>query len=111
MPLTLYEITIPVFIKELNILSKLLQKGVEHARDKGNEVSEEGLVDARLIGDMKGLGFQSMFLFSFPSFSPSSIFSIFVVAGTVVLWGLVRCGMMFTPRAVTDGRKLTQKQK
>jgi hypothetical protein len=66
MSLTLYEITIPVFIRELNILSKLLQLGVDHAKDSGNAVTEQSLVDARLIADMQTLAFQSMSLSPLP---------------------------------------------
>jgi hypothetical protein len=67
MPLTLYDITISLFIKELNILSKLLQRGADYAKDPSNAVTEEALVDARLVADMKGLVFQGLF-------SPSSLF-------------------------------------
>jgi hypothetical protein len=59
---TLYEITIPVFIKQLTTLSKLLEEGVAHAKDSSNAVTEESLVDARLIADMQTLAYQSMSL-------------------------------------------------
>ncbi|KAH8751885.1 hypothetical protein BGZ57DRAFT_774568 [Hyaloscypha finlandica] len=55
---TLYETTIPVFIRQLNILSKLLGHGIAHAADSSNEVTEQSLVDARLIEDMQPLAYQ-----------------------------------------------------
>ncbi len=58
MSVSLYEITIPVFIKQLRTLERLLEKGVAHARDQANALTEEGLVHARLIADMKDLVFQ-----------------------------------------------------
>ncbi len=62
MSVSLYEITIPVFIKHLKTLERLLEKGVEHAKDAGNKVTEDGLVHARLIDDMRDLAFQSELL-------------------------------------------------
>jgi hypothetical protein len=64
---TLYEITIPIFIKELTTLSKLLEKGVAHAKDSANAVTEESLVDARLIADMQTLAYQGTILSLTPS--------------------------------------------
>jgi hypothetical protein len=55
---TLYETTIPVFIRQLQILSKLLEHGVAHAKDSDNAVTEQSLVDARLIADMQTLAYQ-----------------------------------------------------
>jgi hypothetical protein len=55
---TLYETTIPVFIRQLNILSKILERGVAHAKDGANAVTEQSLVDARLISDMQTLAYQ-----------------------------------------------------
>lgn len=55
---TLYETTIPVFIRQLNILSKILERGVAHAKDSANAVTEQSLVDARLISDMQTLAYQ-----------------------------------------------------
>jgi len=55
---TLYETSIPVFIRQLNILSKILQRGVAHAKDPANAVTEQSLVDARLIADMQTLAYQ-----------------------------------------------------
>jgi hypothetical protein len=65
--LTLYEITVPVFIRQLNILSKLLEHGIAHAADSSNAVTEQSLVDARLIEDMQPLAYQSTYLLSFSS--------------------------------------------
>jgi hypothetical protein len=53
MPLALYQITIPVFIRQLKTLSSLLEKGRVHVA--GNEAS---LVESRLIADMGALSFQ-----------------------------------------------------
>jgi hypothetical protein len=55
---TLYETTIPVFIRQLQILSTLLNHGVAHAADSSNAVTEQSLVDARLIADMQTLAYQ-----------------------------------------------------
>ena len=55
---TLYETTITVFIRQLQILSKLLNHGVAHAADSSNAVTEQSLVDARLIADMQTLAYQ-----------------------------------------------------
>lgn len=59
MAITLYEITIPVFLKNLKVLAKLLQKGVAHAADSGNEVTESKLTEAKLVADMGDLVYQS----------------------------------------------------
>jgi hypothetical protein len=53
MPYSLYDVTIPVFIRQLRILSDILEKGRKHAA--GNEAS---LIEARLIADMAPLSFQ-----------------------------------------------------
>jgi hypothetical protein len=50
---SLYEVTIPPFIKNLKILSTLLEKGVAHAN--GNDAT---LLEARLIADMQPLTYQ-----------------------------------------------------
>ena len=55
---TLYETTITVFIRQLQILSKLLNHGVAHAADSSNAATEQSLVDARLIADMQTLAYQ-----------------------------------------------------
>jgi len=53
MAITLYEISIPVFIKSLKTLSKLLETANKHV---GGQT--EGLIKTRLIGDMAPLPFQ-----------------------------------------------------
>jgi hypothetical protein len=55
---TLYETTVSVFIRELQILSTLLNHGVAHAADSANAVTEQSLIDARLIADMQTLAYQ-----------------------------------------------------
>jgi hypothetical protein len=50
---SLYEITIPSFIKNLKTLSSLLEKGLTHA--EGNEAS---LIASRLTEDMHPLPYQ-----------------------------------------------------
>jgi hypothetical protein len=54
MSLTLYDITIPPFIKNLTTLSKLLSIGEKHAGPDGLQT----LLDSRLIADMKPLTYQ-----------------------------------------------------
>jgi hypothetical protein len=61
MPLSIYEISIPVFIKNIKTLQKLLDKGVAHASDSSNAVTEEALLESRLISDMYTLTEQSPF--------------------------------------------------
>ncbi len=68
---SLYEITIPVFIRQLNILAKLLEHGVAFANDSANAHTEQSLVDARLIADMQTLAYQSASSPSHPSLSSS----------------------------------------
>ena len=58
MSISLFEITIPVFIRELKTLSKLLQKGVAFTKEDGAKISEEALVESKLIADMGGLIYQ-----------------------------------------------------
>jgi hypothetical protein len=62
MAVSLYEITIPVFIREMKTLSKLLQKGVAFTKEEGAKISEEALVESRLIADMHGLIYQSAYI-------------------------------------------------
>lgn len=50
---SLYDVTIPVFIRGFEILSSLLEKGRTHARERGWDESE--LTTARLIEDMAPL--------------------------------------------------------
>lgn len=53
MSLSLYDVTIPLFIKNLKVLAHNLEKGRVHAA--GNETL---LLESRLIADMKPLTFQ-----------------------------------------------------
>jgi hypothetical protein len=50
---SLYDITIPVFIRGFDTLSAIIEKGRDHARDQGWDESE--LTEARLIADMAPL--------------------------------------------------------
>lgn len=56
MPLSLYEISIPVFIRSLTNLAGVLKKGEAYADEKGMPHSK--LLDARLVDDMAALPFQ-----------------------------------------------------
>ncbi|MGN6374118.1 MAG: DUF1993 domain-containing protein [Sphingomonas sp.] len=51
--LSLYDITIPAFLRGFDNLSAILEKGREHAREQGWDESE--LTNARLIADMAPL--------------------------------------------------------
>ncbi|KAH8597603.1 hypothetical protein B0O99DRAFT_617808 [Bisporella sp. PMI_857] len=51
---SLYEISIPVFVANLKILSSLLTKGIDHV---GEEKASE-LLNSRLIADMQPLTYQ-----------------------------------------------------
>ena len=53
MTVTLYDVTIPVFIANLKNLSKFLEKGRLHASP-----NESSLIEAKLIADMAGLPYQ-----------------------------------------------------
>jgi hypothetical protein len=53
MPFTIYEASVPLYIRHLKILSKLLIKGQLHASP-----NESALIEARLIADMQPLAFQ-----------------------------------------------------
>ncbi|KAN0095198.1 protein of unknown function (DUF1993) domain containing protein [Hyaloscypha variabilis] len=55
---TLYESTISVFIRQLTILSSLLNHGITHAASPTNTLTESSLIDARLIADMQTLAYQ-----------------------------------------------------
>ncbi len=57
--LTLYEITVPIFIRNLHILSFLLEKGSTHAKASNGEVTEEKLLESKLIADMGDFIYQS----------------------------------------------------
>ena len=56
MPVTLYEISVPIFIRGLNTLSHILTEAEKYAKDKGIPTSE--LVEAKLYPDMLPLSFQ-----------------------------------------------------
>ncbi|RAL64881.1 hypothetical protein DID88_001476 [Monilinia fructigena] len=53
MPITLYDITVPPFLKQLKSLSKILAKGLAHVNN-----DESKLIHARLIEDQGDLVFQ-----------------------------------------------------
>lgn len=53
MSLSMYEASVPVFAKELTVLSKLLEKGEAHVAARGLEPAE--LLEARLAPDMYAL--------------------------------------------------------
>lgn len=50
MPLSMYQASVPVFVRALNNLAHVLNKGAEHAKSKS--VSDEVLLQTRLITDM-----------------------------------------------------------
>jgi hypothetical protein len=56
MPITLYDVPVLAFIKHLKILSHLLTKGAEFAKEKGIDAAE--VPDWKLADDMKPLLFQ-----------------------------------------------------
>lgn len=56
MPITLYDVPVLAFIKHLNILSHLLTKGAEFAKEKGIDAAE--VPGWKLADDMKPLSFQ-----------------------------------------------------
>ncbi|ARP80207.1 hypothetical protein CAL12_04740 [Bordetella genomosp. 8] len=56
MSLSMYQASIPVFVRALNVLSALLDKAESHAADKGVDLST--LVNARLAPDMYPLSGQ-----------------------------------------------------
>ena len=68
-PLSLYEITIPPFIKQLQMISAILEKGQAHSA--GNEAA---ILEARLVEDMQPLIYQSK-LSRFSFISQIGIFS------------------------------------
>lgn len=53
MPLSMYEASVPVFIHFFGNLSKILEKGAEHAKSKG--IDPATLIEARLFEDMHPL--------------------------------------------------------
>ena len=56
MPVSLYEISVPVFIRSLNSLSAILKKGESYADEKG--IPHAKLLEARLVDDMATLIYQ-----------------------------------------------------
>lgn len=50
MSLSMYQVSIPVFVRGLGVLSTLLQKASAHAEDKG--IEPDVLINARLAADM-----------------------------------------------------------
>ena len=53
MPISMYQISVPVFVNGLSALSHLLQQGEAHARDQGADPAS--LLEARLAPDMMTL--------------------------------------------------------
>jgi hypothetical protein len=53
MALSLYDVSVPVFLRSLHNLSEILEKGRRHADESG--VPHATLLDARLIEDMSAL--------------------------------------------------------
>ncbi|MGO4304027.1 DUF1993 domain-containing protein [Cupriavidus sp. RAF12] len=53
MALSMYEVSIPVFIRGLTNLSAILEKGAAHAQAQGTDSSD--LIQTRLISDMDAL--------------------------------------------------------
>ncbi|POS82497.1 hypothetical protein EPUL_006059 [Erysiphe pulchra] len=60
---SLYQISVPVYIKSMKTLSVLLEKGSAHAA-----VSNEQLVNSRLIADMENFTFQIQRVSDFAKF-------------------------------------------
>jgi len=56
MPISLYDISVPVFIRGLTSLSHVLKKAEEYAKEKG--LKETEFTEARIIDDMKAFCFQ-----------------------------------------------------
>lgn len=56
MAITLYDLTVPVFLRGLGVMSALLEKGRAHAEAAG--IEPQDLVDARLAPDMLTLAGQ-----------------------------------------------------
>lgn len=54
--LTLYDLSIPIMVRNLQNLSAILTKGAEYASSKG--VPLDGLIKARIYSDMGDLAFQ-----------------------------------------------------
>jgi hypothetical protein len=56
MSVSMYRASIPVFIRGLEVLASLLQKGATYVQEQG--LAESGLIDTRLIDDMLPLSGQ-----------------------------------------------------
>ncbi|MBV8273076.1 MAG: DUF1993 domain-containing protein [Cupriavidus sp.] len=56
MALSMYDVSVPVFIRALTNLSAILEKGAAHAKAQGMDASE--LIQTRLIADMDPLSAQ-----------------------------------------------------
>lgn len=56
MPLSMYQVSIPVFVRGLGVLTTLLDKAAAHAREQG--IDPATLVEARLAPDMMTLAAQ-----------------------------------------------------
>ena len=56
MPLSLYQASVPVFVKTLRNLRAILEKGAAHAAQR--KIEESALLGARLFPDMAPLTFQ-----------------------------------------------------
>ena len=56
MPVSLYDLSIPVFIRGLNNLAAFLKKAEDYANEK--QIPHSELLDARLVDDMAALPFQ-----------------------------------------------------
>lgn len=70
---SLYEMTVPVLTHKLNVLSKILAKGSALAQDTGNELTEEKIVESRLVADMETFAYQGKDAFSLFPPSPLSL--------------------------------------
>jgi hypothetical protein len=53
MALSMYDVSVPVFIRALTNLSAILEKGAAHAKAQGMDAAE--LIQTRLIADMDPL--------------------------------------------------------
>jgi len=56
MALSMYEVSVPLFIRALRNLSAILDKGVAHAKAEGTDPAE--LIQTRLVADMEPLSAQ-----------------------------------------------------
>lgn len=56
MPVSLYQVTVPVFIKQLGLLDRMLEKATEHATTQNTPGDQ--IVQSRLVADMLPMAFQ-----------------------------------------------------